>query len=77
MGLLNMVGSNANNRTIHLGVVLMASRKEADFLWVFKQLKVILDREAMKVPIFVVNNDPACIKAIEIVFPDVNILLCR
>ncbi|KAH6106168.1 hypothetical protein HBI81_252820 [Parastagonospora nodorum] len=72
--LLNMVGSDGENVTRHLGVALMAKTEQADFEWVLEQVKVAVK---VAIPLFVTDNDGACINAINSVFPAANITLCR
>jgi hypothetical protein len=77
MPLLNLVGSSGNNRTLHLGVALIARQDESMFRWVFNHLKCLLDEKQVKIPLFITDRDLAAINAIEEVFPESNIILCR
>ena len=77
MPLLNLVGLNGNNRTIHLGVALMRHRKEAGFVWVFESLKTKLNTEGLSISLFVTDNDDGCINALNRVFNNPKITMCR
>ena len=77
MPLLNLVGSNGNNRTTHLGVVLMRRKNEASFCWVFNHLKAKFDELCIHIRVFITDNDGACINALNNVFNFPKIVMCR
>ena len=72
-----MVGSDGDNLTSHLGVVLMRNTDETNFRWVFKQLDDILTPHGIKLCLFITDNDDGCINAMQDQFPGARVLLCR
>lgn len=77
MPLLNLVGSNGNNWTIHLGVVLMRHHDKAAFKWVFNHLKDKFNAEGIAIQLFISDNDLGYINALNSVFNNPKITICR
>ena len=77
MPLLNLLGSNGNNRTIHLGIALMQKQDTEAFSWVFDNLKAKFDTMGITIRIFVTDNDGACINALNSTFNSPKIAMCR
>ena len=77
MPLLNLLGSNGNNRTIHLGIALMRRQDDEAFSWVFYRLKTKFDTLDIEVRLFVTDNDGACINALNTSFNTPKIAMCR
>src|SRR5947209_921387 len=77
MPLLNLVTSDGNNRTIHLGVALLSAQDEASFYWVMTHLRTKFDAEGIKIQLFITDNDNGCINAIDRAFDRPRIHLCR
>jgi hypothetical protein len=75
--LLNLVGSNGNNRTIHLGVALMQRRDEASFVWILSYLKSLLTAHNASPRLRIADNDNACINTLREVFARAKIVLYR
>ena len=75
--MLNLVSSNGNNRTNHVGVQMMDSEKEESFLKSMYELKEYCDAEGLTIGLFITDNSDACVNSIQKVFGNPPIVLCR
>jgi len=76
--LLDIVGVTQNNKTLPLGLCVMAGEKEEHFLWVLRSLKsMLIENDCGKPRLILIDRDQALLKALPQVYPDIPAQICQ